>query len=285
MVADIRWSEVDECLRGAFRKVESAKTINREIQQRIADASDAHSFIMRYVPSSDYQHHEWHLTYINEIDVDLPILIGDALYDYRSALDHVAWELTAFGGETPTTRTFFPVRLQQTSKREQLSTIDSVSNSDIIALVERHQPYNGAGYMEPLQILHTLNNHDKHRSLLVTVRAVNEATIATPTAVILENSFAWAGHLDSEGLIMACNTSEAIDLSGAGDVTLDVFLDTNLEELTRGDSVPQSGLIRLSLLHTLESIDAEVHVGVLLEANDLIQRHHRHGPNGDKYIL
>ena len=42
------------------------------------------------------------------IPVDLSLVIGDAVHNLRSALDHLAWQLVLANGQTPTTQTAYP---------------------------------------------------------------------------------------------------------------------------------------------------------------------------------
>jgi hypothetical protein len=114
------------------------------------------------------------------------ILVGEILYNLRSALDHLAWLLVQLAGKQPGDRTTFPVKFSPFDKRGRLvgAQLDPKIDDDrIMELVEECQPYRGSvpGSLtppdrDPLWELHRLNIIDKHRTLLVVAGlfAVNE---------------------------------------------------------------------------------------------------------------
>lgn len=285
MVAEIDWQSIDGCLEGAYRKLDRAKVLTRQIQNRIAEATDPDGFFIEYRATSGGIHHEWHLTYINEIDSDISLLLGDALHNYRSALDHVAWELTTLGKGTPGESTFFPLRLQPRKRRDRVSTVEAVADSEIVDFIDKLQPFQGAGHNEPLHTLHALNIHDKHRSLLINVRTVRNVMISSPVDTVIDRSFAWGGNLRRTGLLMLCDTAESADLEAWTEVLLDVFVEIDSGELSRGSTTPATGSTFLPLEDVLINIEMAVQVDVLHAANEIFQKRHRHGSEDDVYIL
>jgi len=285
MAADIDWSDVDGCLDGAYRKLDRAKRLTKEIQERVAEATSHDSYSIRYAATNGGLHHEWHLTYINEVDSDISVLLGDALHNYRSALDHVAWELTTLGKGSTGSSTFFPIRLQPRNKKERTSTVEGVSDPEIVNLIDQVQPFHGTGYDEPLHILHALNIHDKHRSVLIYVRSVDTAIIASPEGTTIDHSFVWGSNLTRSGLLMGCDTTQSVDLAPGSEVSLDVFVEMDLGELSKGSTTPIAGTTRLPLESMLFGIDMVVQVDVLHAANEIFRKRHRHGAGDDLHIL
>jgi len=283
MVADIDWDNADRCLEGAYRKLDRAKVLTEQIQQRIAEATNPDSYSLRYVASNEGRHHEWHLTYINEIDSDISILLGDALHNYRSALDHVAWELTTLGKGATGESTFFPLRLHSRKRRERTSTVEVVADSEIVDFIDKLQPFHGAGHNEPLHTLHALNIHDKHRSVLINVRSVDTAIISLPEGTSIDHSFVWGSNLTRSGLLMGCDTTLSADLAVGSDVSLDVFIELDLGELSRGSTTSATGTTRLPLESVLYGIEMAVQVDVLHAANQIFRKRHRHGAGEDLY--
>jgi len=111
-----------------------------------------------------------------EISEHWPLIVGDAIHDLRSALDHLIWQLaTVHLGRVPTNRQApniqFPEvrRLKDFTGHRNLRYIDT---SDIDRL-KPFQPYKrlNRGQLHPLPKLIKLSNVDKHRRihLLVTV--------------------------------------------------------------------------------------------------------------------
>ena len=108
------------------------------------------------------------------------VIAGDALFDLRSALDHIAVALVPSRRRS---KASFPIESEPIWKREHRRYV--VRDSDrrrrfreavngmpdsAIAIIERLQPYHGVGQgveQEALYQLSRLNNADKHRQLVV----------------------------------------------------------------------------------------------------------------------
>jgi len=108
-----------------------------------------------------------------------PLVIGDCLYNARSCLDHLAWQLA----RKPGRNTYFPLHdsLEQFESKAmaQMLTMKPSAQSKI----EELQKYNRPDLW--LDLLHELNLTDKHRLLLVTAMrpAGSVATGGLPDSV------------------------------------------------------------------------------------------------------
>jgi hypothetical protein len=98
----------------------------------------------------------------------LPML-GDALYNFRSALDHLAWQLVLKAGGTPDQRTEFPIfknpgRWSSESPRDMAGMSQPMKD-----LIKAHQPCFGTNAHEnrTLWALQQYGNTDKHRNLIL----------------------------------------------------------------------------------------------------------------------
>jgi hypothetical protein len=97
---------------------------------------------------------------------DFPLLIGDALQNLRTALDHLVWQLIISNGEVPDERNSqFPMNksadeYKASSPRKIKGVAPEVAN-----MIDKLRPYGGGN--EDLYGLHLLNNVDKHRLLLM----------------------------------------------------------------------------------------------------------------------
>jgi hypothetical protein len=91
----------------------------------------------------------------------LPLLLGEFLYNLRSALDQLAWQLALLHTPAPHARTWFPIRLNAEPARFKEDTkqfSDSVRD-----VIESIQPYKHLQPAEhPLWLLNELSNIDKH---------------------------------------------------------------------------------------------------------------------------
>jgi hypothetical protein len=103
-------------------------------------------------------------------------MLGDAVHNFRSALDHLVWQLILLNtGKDGTTENQFPIAstgAQYWSKGKNDSPslrsrrLKGVSEKHRI-MIDRVQPYrtNEPGKIESLEALRDLSNYDKHRLL------------------------------------------------------------------------------------------------------------------------
>ncbi|MDE2734093.1 MAG: hypothetical protein OXI72_06845 [Gemmatimonadota bacterium] len=99
------------------------------------------------------------------------VRIGEILYNLRSALDHLVWQLVLINGQTPGQYNSFPI-VSDKSKwdKEKSRKLKGISQKDE-EMIRRLQPYTG-GINLPFDVsafwaLHTLCNIDKYRHLIL----------------------------------------------------------------------------------------------------------------------
>ena len=98
-------------------------------------------------------------------------VIGDVLYNLRSALDHLACQLVIAGGGTCTHETEFPIAKNRKAFESRLGSVSGASKK-AKRILRAHKPY--AGGNDLLWALHQLNRVEKHRfPLTVFARAKN----------------------------------------------------------------------------------------------------------------
>lgn len=116
------------------------------------------------------------------------LMIGDALNNYRAAIDHLAWQLVQAGNK-PTPKT--PTRVQFPICRINRKTFIRMCQKDRlpgvslrrVLMLSPFQPYKGReldGERAALDLLGTLTNTDKHREMLVTFLRPYGYTIHAP---------------------------------------------------------------------------------------------------------
>ncbi len=107
--------------------------------------------------------------------VEWSVIFGEILYNLRSALDHLVWQLVLANGQTPGRHNGFPIATDhqrwQDAKDRQLKGISQRHE----AMIGYLQPYTG-GINLPfdvsmLRVLNDLSNMEKHRHLIVAVIA------------------------------------------------------------------------------------------------------------------
>lgn len=121
----------------------------------------------------------YRVAYVPSVPDDVPLILGDALQNLRSTLDHLAYELVIAAKNTPTSNTAFPIFDSADDYWEHFARKVKGMGQHAIQHINRSEPYQG-GFGHRLWQLHRLNNFDKHRTLLTTP-LVNVARSITPS--------------------------------------------------------------------------------------------------------
>lgn len=104
---------------------------------------------------------------------DISMLIGDAIHNLRSALDHVAYEIVADTGRKPSRHVAFPFA----KSRQEL--IDAIKGGEVETaagktlvdlIVDTVRPYKGGN--DALYAIRALDIGDKHKLLIPTVSVI-----------------------------------------------------------------------------------------------------------------
>jgi hypothetical protein len=148
-------------------KVERAK-------EHIADLDDA---IRRFGESEPYEistkektaieQTAFYVAKINPVPDHISLILGDAVHNLRSALDHLAWQLVEAGGGVPDRDTMFPI--YQTPKRYAAVLKGGKikgAHPGAVKLISAMQPYPTRD--QTLWEINRLDIVDKHQ-LIVTV--------------------------------------------------------------------------------------------------------------------
>ena len=127
-------------------------------------------------------------------DATLAVVIGDFLFDIRSALDHLVWQLAVLNGCLPDRDNMFPITTKPdlftraiTPRDRFKGRLHGVAQSHV-TLIEGMQPYRRGN--ESLKRLDTLHNADKHNTLnLTTIVADNSALVFKRRGATILNLF------------------------------------------------------------------------------------------------
>jgi hypothetical protein len=119
---------------------------------------------------------------ISDVPWQWPLIIGDAIHSYRSALDHLAWEVAILCRERrgefgpPSRVTQFPIAdsaedFERQAARQLLDFWELERETVESLQPYRDHPGSSGGLLEgdPLSWLRDLSNQDKHRSLNLAV--------------------------------------------------------------------------------------------------------------------
>jgi hypothetical protein len=112
-----------------------------------------------------------------------PNILGDAIHNYRSALDHAAWEMVhRFGAKISAgdaRKVQFPMHNSAKDfAKWQGRRTPGVPDKPHRAFLKRYQPYRHGDGPKAIRWLRRLSDHDKHRELIPAVVAPKGVLIA-----------------------------------------------------------------------------------------------------------
>jgi hypothetical protein len=104
---------------------------------------------------------------VNPIPDDIPLILGDALHNLRSSLDHLAYGLVEANGRSPSNQTYFPIceNLASYNAPKTVAKKTEGMSPEAKSRIDATKPYQGGNDL--FWVLHKLNNIDKHCSILV----------------------------------------------------------------------------------------------------------------------
>jgi hypothetical protein len=110
------------------------------------------------------------------VPISWSIRIGEFLYNLRSGLDHLVWQLVVANGQTPGTRNQFPIyRDENKYDRESRSRLRGVGDGAAV-IIRELQPF--VGRRDDLWRLQSLGNFDKHRHLNLGTVVVDDSELS-----------------------------------------------------------------------------------------------------------
>jgi hypothetical protein len=165
----------------------------REFWSGFIDAG-AYPILSQDVPDRSYR--LYYLGSVEAIPADVPLIIGDAIQNLRSALDHLAYRLACIGKQSsgPFKRIYFPIGDDPQKFEAGIRAIKQcLTPAAVKALTEIKAYPRGDG--EIFWQINCLNNIDKHR-LLLTVTSQNRLHSMAP-AEIAKIRYQFAGVLQN----------------------------------------------------------------------------------------
>lgn len=166
------------------QKVHRARRHVNEMEPFIEDIRRTYVGALRTEADSQTGEKRW----VVEIDqppisLDLSLIIGEVIYQYRSALDHLVWQLVIANQKLPTARTAFPI-VDDIAKWTNNATQQRIEGVDpgAQAILKSEQPGGGRNPVRAqwLLWLDDLWNVDKHRHIYTTVSATNMTMFNPP---------------------------------------------------------------------------------------------------------
>lgn len=157
-------------LSGAWRKLQRAKEHISQLDAEVRSYFDSKPYLIVYEPHSEPGRM---VARVNgdpkPLPANLPLMIGDAVHNLRSSLDHLAWQAVG----SPTADTAFPLfrddrRPAPKDLRNLVEKKLKGASNQVISAVIALEPYRG-GKGDVLWKLHQLDIFDKHRLLIPVV--------------------------------------------------------------------------------------------------------------------
>jgi hypothetical protein len=167
-------------------KFDRAKSHISETESTIRAFLDAKPYVVSTKRDPQSRRLIYYLSSVQEPPDVLSTIVGDALQNLRSTLDHLAWQLVEANGQKPTRDTSFPIFKDSISYQSGRSTKVTGMSVAVIQIIDGLKPY--AGGNADLYRLHELNNIDKHRLLLTVGSGFQSVNLAPHMQRIMEKS-------------------------------------------------------------------------------------------------
>jgi hypothetical protein len=225
-----------------------------ELYRRVEPFSETHDYT---ITQDVEQNGEWTYRAWTQIEPDpyLSVVLGDFLFNIRSALDHIAVSLVPAKHQGNTFFPIFTVDPEEAHPNDIKADVDrrrSWKNattgmpSDALDIIRAKQPYNvevSEAYrslnLQPrdhvLEVLREFQNADKHRQLITMVRGLNpqSVTVTDPTTGEVHpfDTQRTIGHIPQNGAELY-RGKPGIDVKAEG--TAEVAAGIRIDELLRG---------------------------------------------------
>jgi hypothetical protein len=164
---------------------ERLRTIQLKIERAIKHIDELAVVTKQFIDTQPYSvgreidphtgYYRFKVANLKSPPIQVSLIIGDAIHNLRSALDHLAYQLVLVNGGSPTRWTCFPI-FDHSAKYKSMDTrkVKGMSQAAINA-IDAAKPYQGGN--DPLWIVHDLDIADKHHALLATLVSVTRVTI------------------------------------------------------------------------------------------------------------
>jgi hypothetical protein len=156
-------------------KVVRARKHIEELTSALQDFWDKEGNSVRFEDDPKTKERTFYLDRVTDIPPENLVIIGDALHNLRSALDHLAYQLPLAPGKLRG-RIQFPI-VESANKYKKIRGSVVKFRKDAVKALDALEPYKGGNDL--LWSLHSLDIIDKHR-LLLTASVTNTARSMTP---------------------------------------------------------------------------------------------------------
>jgi hypothetical protein len=166
-----------ERMSGIREKIKRAKKHIEDFKSELQIFHDSKPYAIRVDVDSSPMQPIVQILKADPVPPYLACIVGDAIHNLRSALDHLACELVMANGNIPTQKTEFPILDQPitTSKLESrfAAKVEGM-RKEVVDAIRNIHPYQGGS--NTLWRLHRLDVTDKHKTVIAgigNITAVN----------------------------------------------------------------------------------------------------------------
>jgi hypothetical protein len=216
------------------RKVNRAERHFREVERIVDNYSQLRSYTIAHRTEGNENMHVYRLKVLRQPPPRLPLIVGDLVHNLRSALDHVASNVSKDRGSSfpLSERDLWPddpstVVDQERLKRElaQWERLIKGLEDDAIAMFKKHMPGQNrpatSEYFNGLGALAYLSNADKHRELVV-LKGVLENPVMTIGEFGIKSRQPLSGVFEDNAVIFSHTREMQVEIRGPSAVLVGV---------------------------------------------------------------
>jgi hypothetical protein len=179
-----------------------------------------------------------------DFPASLPLIIGDAIHNLRTALDHAMWELIRLDGGTQDRWTAFPAHRRRVDYEAACNGIKTPRNDTRKFLISLACHEHGGG--EKIYGLHILDNSDKHAIITPTVGTAmgHEISLFAESA---GGEITWLGAGGPGSRSLTAATTSGVKFHHNSKVALDIFF-ADVEFFPHRAAIP-------TLMHLTDAVE------------------------------
>jgi hypothetical protein len=146
-------------------KLKRAKKHISDLEGAIRSFHDSRPYSISHKDNLETGERTYYVHFVQDIPEDFSLMIGDAIQNLRSALDHLATRLVDIGIDPRVKNSYYPIfESADTYEAGKMGKIKG-ARPEAIKAIDNTQPYpRGNGWH--LWDINTMNNRDKHRLLI-----------------------------------------------------------------------------------------------------------------------
>jgi len=185
------------------------------------------------------------------VPCEIPLIIGDAIHNMRTALDILACEIISLSGGTPSKWASFPIRETRQELEGAINGEIKIAGPDIVDIIlNAIKPYRGGN--DSICALHSLDIADKHRLLIpiISVAALKRVNIKAGPATFTDCTFG----VGADGVLNILGMPAKFEIQGTAQPSFNILFDK--DQVFEGEPVvptlKQLSELVFSIIDTIE---------------------------------